>query len=156
MKKNLSANIVNLILVIAGVGLFISAQGIQTGNAMAQGSDFMPKLMTSIWMILSVILLLSGFRDSDAKEPGKMDLKRFFATLGLLFCYIFLLNQIGFVIASILYCFIQMLLFSPPESKNKKNYIKFAVISIVCPIAVNLIFANMFYLILPQGNLIPF
>lgn len=152
MTKNLSSNLFNLILVLSGVGLFMSAQTIQTGSAMAQGGDFMPKLLTTIWMILSILIFLTGIREPK-KEGEAVNIKIFLATLILLFAYIFLLKPVGFVIASILYTFIQMLLFVPAEKKTKKSCIIFAVVAVVIPIVVNLVFANVFSLILPEGTI---
>lgn len=152
MTRNLPSKIFNLILVLSGVGLFISAQTVQTGSAMAQGGDFMPKLLTTIWMILSVLLFLTGIREPQ-KDSGSVNVKKLIATMALLFLYLFLLKPVGFMIASILYTFIQMLLFVPREDKSKKSYLIFAVVAVVIPIAVNLIFANVFSLILPEGTL---
>ncbi|MDR1901887.1 MAG: tripartite tricarboxylate transporter TctB family protein [Treponema sp.] len=151
MTKNLPGNIFNMILVLSGVGLFISAQSIQTGSALAQGGDFMPKLLAVIWMVLSILIFLSGLREPK-KEAGDTNIKKFLATLVLLFTYIFLLKPFGFVIVSILYTFIQMLLLVPGGNKSKKAFIIFGIVSIVIPIAVNLIFVNVFSLILPEGT----
>lgn len=154
MSKNLAGNIVNLVLLLMGVGLFISAQGISTGAAMAQGGDFMPKLCSGIWMVLGILLFLFGLREKPAEGKGsKVSLKGFGATLVLLFLYVLLLKPVGFVITSIVYLFLQMCLFVPAEKKTKKNYILFAVISVVMPFAVNWLFVNVFALILPAGIL---
>lgn len=154
MTKNLSSNIFNLLLVISGAALFMSAQGIDTGSAMGQGGDFMPKLLTIVWMIFSILIFITGLREKGTGES--MDAKGFIATLVLLFAYIFLINILGFTIISIAYCFIQMLLFAPKENRTKKTYITFAAIAIVAPILVNLLFANVFFLILPEGMLFRF
>lgn len=153
MSKNLSRNIVNLVLALVGIGLFISAQGIKTGAAMAQGSDFMPKLLTGIWVVLSIAIFLSGLRENKEDPKNAVSIRGFIATLVLLFAYIALLQPIGFTVASILYVFIQTLLFAPKEYKTMKNYIIFAIIAIILPIAINLLFTNVFSLILPEGTI---
>lgn len=153
MSKNLASNIVNLVLLLMGVGLFISAQGIETGAAMAQGGDFMPKLCSGIWMVLGILLFLFGLREKPAEGGGQVSLKGFGATLALLLVYVLLLKPVGFVITSIVYLFLQMCLFVPAEKRTKKNYILFAVISVVMPFAVNWLFVNVFALILPAGIL---
>jgi flagellar biosynthesis protein FlhB len=141
--------------VVTGVALFMSAQGIDTGSAMGQGGDFMPKLLTTIWLIFSALIFITGLREKGKGAEG-MDVKGFIATLVLLFAYIFLIDIIGFTITSIVYVFIQMLLFAPKDNRTKKTYIVFAAISIIAPIVVNLIFANVFFLILPEGMLFRF
>jgi len=153
MQKNLSSNVVNLVLVLSGASLFISAQSIKVGSAMAQGGDFMPKLLSGIWLVLAIAIFVTGIREPHNASEKAVSIKGFIATLILLFVYIFLLRPVGFVVASTLYVFVQMMLFAPKEYKSKKNYILFAVIAIVLPIIINLIFANAFSLILPEGTL---
>lgn len=152
MVKNLSNHIGNLILILAGIALFISAQGVQTGSAMAQGGDFMPKLLSVFWMVLSVLIFLSDLRKTQ-KKTGNINVKKFLATLGILFAYVFLLKPIGFTLSSIIYTFIQILLLVPEKPQSKKHYIIFALIAIILPIAINLLFVNAFSLILPQGTI---
>ncbi len=152
--KKLSETLVNLVLVISGAALWLSAQTIEVGAAMGQGGDFMPKLCSSIWFVIALLLFVFGLRTRDA-EKGKasVSIKGFLATLVLLFLYVLLLKPIGFVITSIVYMFAQMLLFVPSELRSKKNYIIFAIVSVVLPIIVNMLFVNVFSLILPTGIL---
>lgn len=152
--KKLSETLVNLVLVLSGAALWLAAQKIEVGAAMGQGGDFMPKLCSTIWLIIAVLLFVFGLKNPDTgkNEPG-ISLKGFLMTLALLFIYVLLLKPIGFVITSIVYMFIQMMLFVPAELRSKKNYVIFAIVSVVLPIAVNLLFVNVFSLILPTGIL---
>lgn len=152
--KKLSATLVNLVLVITGAALWLSAQTIQVGAAMGQGGDFMPKLCSSIWFVIALLLFIFGLRTpDDGKNAEPVSIKGLIMTLALLFFYVLLLKPIGFVITSIVYMFIQMLLFVPAELRSKKNIIIFAVVSVILPIAVNLLFVEVFSLILPTGIL---
>lgn len=152
--KKLSETLVNLVLVISGAALWLSAQTIEVGAAMGQGGDFMPKLCSSIWFVIALLLFVFGLRTRDAeKSEAPVSIKGFLATLVLLFLYVLLLKPIGFVITSIVYMFAQMLLFVPSELRSKKNYIIFAIVSVVLPIVVNMLFVNVFSLILPTGIL---
>lgn len=152
--KRVSEILVNMVLLIAGVGLWVSAQGIKVGAAMGQGGDFMPKLCSTIWVLLSALLLASSFLDKRKEETkSEGSVKGFLATLVLLFFYILLLKPVGFVITSMVYMFVQMLLFVPKDQMEKKRIILFAVISVILPILVNLLFVHVFSLILPAGIL---
>ena len=152
--KRVSDIVIHMVLLIFGVGLWVSAQGIEVGAAMGQGGDFMPKLCATIWVLLSALLLVSSFIEKKSeKEKSEGSVKGFFATLVLLFVYILLLKPVGFVITSILYMFVQMLLFVPKEQLEKKRIVSFAVISVILPILVNLLFVHVFSLILPAGIL---
>lgn len=152
--KKISEIIINLVLFMFGILLFISAQSIEAGAAMGQGGDFMPKLCSAIWVLISGLMLAISVFNKQKQNIGiKENIKGFFLTLVLLFFYIFLMKPIGFVISSIFYMFAQMMLFVPKELINKRRLILFAVISIVLPILVNLLFVNVFSLILPTGIL---
>lgn len=151
--KKLSETILNIVLVISGIALWMSAQTIEVGAAMGKGGDFMPKLCSGIWVIIAVLMLAMGLMERDDGEKHRFNGKGFFATLFLLFIYILLLKPVGFVITSILYMFIQMYLFVPKTLVTKKRLMLFGVISVILPIAVNLLFVNVFSLILPTGIL---
>ena len=151
--KKLSEAILNIVLLVSGIALWMSAQTIEVGAAMGKGGDFMPKLCSGIWVVISVLMLVMGLMAQDDGEKQGFHAKGFFATLLLLFAYILLLKPVGFVITSIVYMFVQMYLFVPNILVTKKKLLLFGVISIVLPIAVNLLFVNVFSLILPTGIL---
>ncbi|WP_181995718.1 tripartite tricarboxylate transporter TctB family protein [Clostridium sp. AM58-1XD] len=152
--KKLSELVTDFVLLITGVGLWISAQTIETGTTMGKGSDFMPKVCTAVWVILAVILLLQTLKMADDKDKTlKMSLKGFLLTFLYLAVYMFLLNVTGFIISSILYMFAQMMLYVPETGRTKKNVILFAVLSAAVPIAVNILFVNAFSLLLPAGSI---
>ncbi|WP_333652949.1 tripartite tricarboxylate transporter TctB family protein [Lacrimispora sp.] len=151
--RNYSELIVNMVIFIVGAVLFISSFGIETGAGMGQGGDFMPKLASGLWLLIGGLLVVYTIWDKCPKEEAKGNLKGFLLTLVLLFMYVLLLEPVGFVITSIVYMFIQMMLFVPRELVNKKRLIVFAVVSFLLPVLVNLLFANVFYLILPTGIL---
>ena len=56
--KKLTELTLDIIILMSGVCLFISAQGIDAGYSLGQGSDFVPKLCTGLWIIFSVFLLI--------------------------------------------------------------------------------------------------
>ena len=150
-SKKLSEIVLSIVLLISGAALWLASQKIEVGAAMGQGGDFMPKLCSTVWVILSVLLLLQSVSMKEEGEESRISLKGFFSTLVLLFAYVLLLDIIGFVLTSVIYMFIQMLLFVPEEYRNRKSLILFAVISVITPVAVNALFFNVFSLILPTG-----
>lgn len=149
--KKLSEIVLSIVLLISGAALWLAAQKIEVGAAMGQGGDFMPKLCSTVWLILSVLLLFQSISIREEGEESQISLKGFFSTLILLFAYVLLLDIIGFVLTSIVYMFVQMLLFVPEEYRNRKSLVLFAVISVITPVAVNALFVNVFALILPTG-----
>lgn len=149
--KKLSEIVLSIVLLISGAALWLAAQKIEVGAAMGQGGDFMPKLCSTVWLILSVLLLFQSISIREEGKESQISLKGFFSTLILLFAYVLLLDIIGFVLTSIVYMFVQMLLFVPEEYRNRKSLVLFAVISVITPVAVNALFVNVFALILPTG-----
>ena len=152
--KKRSEIIVDSFLLLIGIGLRINAQTIRVGNTLGQGSDFMPKLCTTLWIVIAAGLLLEALRMEDDKDKKlEMSLTGFFLTILLLTAYIFFLKKLGFVLSSVLYMFLQMMLFVPPVYRTKKNIIIFLVLSLFVPIAVYELFVNAFGLLLPAGKL---
>lgn len=151
--RKLADTMIHVILVIVGIVFLISSQRIETGAVLGQGGDFVPKVCSIAWLLISVLLLVFGLQEKEESQEKPMRMKIFLATLMLLLLYVAALEVIGFVLCSAVYIFIQIMLFAPEEKRNKKNMILFAVIAVVVPVAVNLLFVNVFALILPTGIL---
>lgn len=153
MPKNLHGSIVNLVVLILGIILFISARTIEVGAMLGAGSELVPQLVTTLWVMLAIPILIMGLRKEEVFGK-KVNIKPFLITLALLLGYALLLRPIGFVLTSMIYCFLQTLVYSPEDKRTKKDYIIFGVISIAVPIIINFVFANFFLLFLPQGDVI--
>ena len=153
--RDLYSNIVNLIVLIAGIGMFISAQGIETGavGSIGAGSEIVPQLMTTIWIVLAGIIFIQGLFKSGTGDTGA-NIKVAGLTMALLFLYAFGLRPIGFVLSSMLYCFFQILLFAPQTARSKKHVIIYVLIALVVPFAINMLFVEVFSIILPRGEII--
>lgn len=119
---------------------------------MGQGADFMPKLCTIIWMVVSVGQLLHTLKMEDDHEK-KLDInpRSFFGTIVVLLAYILLLPILGFIASSTIYLIIQMLLFVPMVYRTRKNIILFIALALIVPIATYFLFVNAFGLLLPSG-----
>lgn len=150
--KKLTELAVDTFILLSGVVLFISARAIDTDSALGSGSDFVPKLCTSLWIVLSLCLLVKELRapDDGEKKLG-INLGVFILTIILLFAYIYSLNFLGFTAASMLYLIIQMLMFVPAELRTARNIILFVALAVIVPFAVNALFVNAFSLLLPEG-----
>ncbi|MGH0053470.1 MAG: tripartite tricarboxylate transporter TctB family protein [Sphaerochaetaceae bacterium] len=152
MKKNFESNLVNLMLLFIGIVLFISAQSIKMGVTNSLGGDFVPKIATGLWVVVTAMLFITGLRSSEA-DSKQMNLLGLLKTFVLLLIYILLLKTLGFLVDSILYLGVQMYLFLPKELHSKKNYILIAILAIVVPILTDIVFVNVFSLILPASRL---
>ena len=151
--KKLADTVIHILLVVFGIIFLISSQRSERGAVLGQGGDFVPKVCSIAWLLISVLLLIFGLREDEGEQEKPIQMKTYLATLFLLLLYVAALEVIGFVLCSVAYIFIQIMLFAPKEKRDKKNMILFAVIAVVVPVAVNLLFVNVFALILPTGIL---
>ncbi|MGL5434797.1 MAG: tripartite tricarboxylate transporter TctB family protein [Lachnospiraceae bacterium] len=154
-KTKLEELIICLALVVFGVALVVSAQSIQTGVTMGQGGDFMPKLCSKLWLLISALLLITTMIKPEERFLIKeaVQLRGFLATMTILLVYGLALKPVGFVISSIVYMLVQMIIFVPDDKRSTKMYLIFAVISVIMPILVNMLFVDVFSLVLPAGIL---
>jgi hypothetical protein len=153
MVKNWHSHLFNLLVLLIGIVLFFSARAIEIGRILGRGSELVPILMTSLWVILAVIIVISDLRKPE-ELSAKIKMRPLLITLAILFGYVLLLRPIGFVLTSMVYCFIQIIVFAPEDKLTKKDYIIFGVVSVVSPIIINNIFAKLFSIFLPQGDII--
>jgi putative tricarboxylic transport membrane protein len=146
---------IGLFLLLTGTVLFISAQGIRAGGELAQGADFLPKLLSGALAIFGVLVIVfEGFKTADKQNklsfPDKGQLFGFLASFLCLFLYIVLLQSVGFLIMTALYVFFQSWLITP---KTKKRPVKLALISVIFSGAVYAVFVFALNLMLPAGIL---
>lgn len=129
------------------------------------GASFLPRLTAALFAILGGILVIGSFRCAslvesvskphDQKQTGSK--KQVFGGLPavvlsiLLMCiYVSLINSIGFILTSAGYIFLQILILSKDA---KRNYLMFALVSVVIPIAVYFLFVKVFKVMIPTGIL---
>jgi len=153
-SKNYASNTVNIVMLMAGVAMFVSAMRIDVGTGpVGAGSEIVPRIMTLAWVILAAAILITGLFKEGEGQTGT-NLKVTFITLGLLFLYAYGLRPVGFLITSILYCFFQMLVFAPADRRSKRHILIYALIAVAAPAIMNFIFTNVFSIVLPRGTFI--
>lgn len=107
-----------------------------------------PKLIVALMFFSSLFIFVSDIIKLIMKKPVQeveITLKeegRAIVVCLLLVAYAFLLNKIGFMFASILYCYAMLAFF---KSKNWKYYV---IVTIIC-VAVTSIFKNILLVQLP-------
>ena len=141
---------------VAAIGLIIFiASGSIAQKDSKIGADFLPRIVSAVLFILGCALALRGARsakafsndEGDAAKPAYLTM---LASLALMIAYAALLSRVGFIITSAVYLFLQILLIS---RKEEIHYIKIAVISLCAPIAIFLLFVNVFGIMIPPGIL---
>ena len=121
----------------------------------AYASDrIMPTILGILLAVLSVILIVQGLRQLKAQDDGndkKMDRADTIAvvlTFAIIICYIILLPYLGFILSTMLYLFLQMIILAPPD---KRNYVLFAIVAVVFTLLVFFAFRMGLSQPLPRG-----
>jgi putative tricarboxylic transport membrane protein len=145
-------------LVLFVLGFFMLGNAINFGRQIdaAIGADFFPKIISAALIAVSVGLILGGVKAvkaAEAEGSGAQPSKNypgFAATLGLLILYIFVMPVLGFIIATVPFTFLLILILVP---KGKKNRLLFLGISAGITLAAYFLFVKVFFVMLPAGIL---
>ncbi len=156
-----------VVITIFAIFIFFSSFSLQSLQMNPVGSDFLPKIVSFLAFLGSVIinmpivkrLIKNRKRNMDVVPTEKTQQKNLekstkkystLITLGLITLYIVTMSLIGFLIATSLYLFVQIMLLAP---KEKRKPIIFGIMSIVSSLVIYLIFWYAFSIILPAGIL---
>jgi len=151
--------ITGALLLILGLGLFWACMSVKDFAAIGVGSAFVPRLTAGLLTLVSLVLLANGFRarSTDELEIAASPENAVFGGLpavatsvALMIGYLALLEPLGFLPASVLYVFAQMLVL---RKHAADRYVLFGVTTVLAAVACNYLFVNLFDISLPQGIL---
>lgn len=113
------------------------------------GSGFFPMVVGIAMCGLSVLRLVLAIREkeTEVKKSGD-DLMGGLGTLILIGGYCIAFNPVGFIISTIIYLFLQILLLTP---KEKRNWLVISLISLIAPFAFYALFVYVINTPLPKG-----
>ena len=146
-----------VMLLVSGLYLFF-AQQIKTRPKLTPGyasARIMPTLLGVLLAVLSILCIVQGLRklkepetDSQAKKMDRGDLAAVLLTFAVIIGYILILPVAGFILSTILYLFLQMIILSPAE---KRNYGLFCLVAVVFTAIVFVAFRVGMQQLLPRG-----
>ncbi|WP_019810887.1 tripartite tricarboxylate transporter TctB family protein [Saccharomonospora halophila] len=124
-------------------------------------SDYHLVFPVAIGTILGALLVIMGAKSlikrfRSAPRPARprwrffdrgFDWKKLFGALACMFAYVLLLKPLGFLPASILFVVAISLVFHP--TKNTRVLLGMATTAICTPLAIWLVFGQLFYITLP-------
>lgn len=115
------------------------------------GSGFFPMVVGFAMCALSVLRLVLAIREKEepAKKSGD-DLMGGLATIILIGGYCIAFNPVGFIISTMVYLFLQILILTP---KEKRSWPITIAISLIAPIAFYALFVYAINTPLPKGLL---
>ena len=154
-RKYKDAVIGGILTVLSVIYLIMSFQIKLTNIDRVVGSRLFPQICGTIILILNICLIVTSVRKAKGKgEPEAAEKKNYTKTilvLGSYAAYIYLMDKVGFSIASVLYLFSQMIVMGKwPVAK--KSMVLYAVISIVAVVVIYIMFNRVFMLMLPRAR----
>lgn len=153
--------ICGVVIMICAVILFIATFSIKSLLGMNPGPEFMPRVASILLFIVAAGIALEGLQnvkhhvveEVSAEEAAyrKAGNRKVLLSAILIGFYVFSLETLGFVISTLIYEFCQMIILAPVG--KKKNYVLFAVITVVSTVFFYVVFTRFLYLMLPVGLL---
>lgn len=156
-----------IVIMLFSIGYLAMVPGIKTFTGLGATpltNHFVPYLWGGSLLFLGAWITLRGFRKRKKylAEGGKieksslkdilMEKREVVASFIALALYVGLMGPVGFVITTILYVFVQILILTPRE-KWKKNYVPAAITGVVVGCALFYIFRYLLNVLLPVGIL---
>ncbi|MDK2986168.1 MAG: Tripartite tricarboxylate transporter TctB family [Clostridia bacterium] len=134
------------ILLVFSVWFYFTAQTIPKGNVSGMPPSFFPSFLAIILGILSFIVVIKGIKQILAGSQLKIERKNHknvFLLFLLLIAYLFAFQHLGFIVTTIIYLILVMLLLKAGK------LVKIVPISIIITLAVYYIFGVGFKIPLP-------
>jgi hypothetical protein len=163
LNKDQKVSIITGIAFLAyGAWMFAGGLSIRViGKSGDYGPGFMPRLVGMIVIFLSAMLVFTTWwgmrrnpvekKTSDKMQTERYDYRSILLSIALLGLYMVTLEPAGFVLSSIVYLFLQMMIIA--NKPARKQLLLFVLISLIVPVVVNYIFVTVFSLLLPDGIL---
>lgn len=144
-------------IVLSGAVLALSASIERKNTNGDPGSAFMPSLIGTLLLILSIILLvqclLKGARGAEpAAKDGEENYLAILLSFLNLVLFVALMRPIGFMLSCILFLFLQIGIMAH-ERPSRKELLIWAAVSIAAPVLIYLIFVKLFSMPLPRGSI---
>ena len=148
-----------VMLLFSGFYLFF-AQQIKTRPKLTPSyasAKIMPTLLGILLAVLSVVCIIQGIRqmkaknkeeEKETKKASKGDMMAVLFTFAVIIGYILIMPLIGFILSTVLYLFLQMLILAPAD---KRNYVMFIIVAVVFTAIVFVAFRIGLQQLLPRG-----
>lgn len=134
------------------------AQQLPKSRVMKIGPDFMPMVIGILILFLAVMLLISALKNfkanaakAEAMPADTSDYKRVLASLVLVVIYVNILAPVGFILSTLGYLFLQIVVLAPNDRRSAKNILLYALIDIIFVFVVFFLFRYGFKIVLPAG-----
>lgn len=150
--------VVSIFYIVLAIAVLVLSKRLPKSAVMEIGPDFMPTVVSVIILILAGILLFLSVKNfkmhaEEAEKSGKdtSDYKRVLASLVLALVYVNVLKPVGFILSTLVYLVLQIIVLAPDDKRTKKDIILYLVLDVVFTIIVYLLFRYGFKIVLPAG-----
>ena len=149
------------------IGIFYAALGAVTiwlssqlpkSKVMKIGPNFMPDVIGTLIIVLALMLLFSAVKNfkanaakAEAMPADTSDYKRVLASLVLVVIYVNILAPVGFILSTLGYLFLQIVVLAPNDRRSAKQILMYAVIDVIFVFVVFFLFRYGFKIVLPAG-----
>ena len=145
-KKNL---VTSVIFLLFGVFVFVQSLGIKHMMKNDVGSAFFPKVVAVAIIGVSAIRLVMALREPEGdKKASDNDTMGGLLTILLVGGYVLAFQPVGFIISTIVYLFLQILVLTPAE---KRKWPVIIAISVIAPLAIYTLFVYVISTPLTKG-----
>lgn len=150
--------VVGVFFMVLSAALIVMAKMLPKSKVMEIGPDFMPLVIGSVAFILAAILTFLSVKNFKlhAKELENTtvpdcDYKRVLSSVILVLIYVFVLQPVGFILSTMVYLLLQMLVLSPDDERDPKHIIRLVIIDVIFTLVVFFLFRYGFKIVLPAG-----
>lgn len=150
--------IAGVFFMAVSVVMMVMAKMLPKSKVMDIGPDFMPMVIGGITFVLAAILTVLSIKNMKmrmaeiaASEIDSCDYKRVLLSALLVLVYVYILQPIGFIVSTLVYLPLQMLVLSPDDQRGKKQIIQLIIIDVIFTMVVFFLFRYGFKIILPAG-----
>ncbi len=152
--------VVGIIFMAISAAMIVMALQLPKSAIIDIGPEFMPLVIGSVTFILAALLTIFsviGLKGRLAALEGEAapdcDYKRVISSFILMLIYVFVLQPVGFIISTLVYLILQILVLSPADKRGKKEIIQIIIIDVLFTVIVFFLFRYGFKIILPTGLL---
>lgn len=155
MTNKIRDIICSVIMIAFGILMIVEAKDIPNKlGGKDVGSAYVPTFIAICILIVAVSKLVLAVvnKKPSANEKIKwtQDSLGGFGTIALMAAYMLTLEKVGFLVASAVYLFVQMMILS---DKTNRKPVLFAIIAVALPVAVEALFVYAIKMPLPVGIL---
>lgn len=143
-------NIITSVLFLAfGAFVYYEASGIKHVMNNDVGSAFFPKIIAGAMIVVALIRLVMALREEEKEaKDSDSDLKGGWETILLLCAYVLAFQPVGFILDTMAFLFLEMLVLTP---KEKRNLPLLGGLSIATPLLIYTLFVYVINTPLPKG-----